>query len=235
MKRAMSLFAAVGVAFAGAASANDLVIGNFGAGIGTGTIFGVSTTSNFKAFGFTMGSESYTLDRVLLSMYDVTPTIEPFVSIWSGEFQPVAEIVLLDNPAFTFDGEYEFTTSSNIVLEAGESYWIHVRPIALATGERFGWDGTSPSTMPSGPAASAIGFNFNGNSSSFFNRLEVRGSPGGPVCVPDLNGDGVVDADDFFLFLQLFAAGDTRADMNGDGIIDADDFFMFLNLFAAGC
>ncbi|TVS08085.1 MAG: hypothetical protein EA423_02395, partial [Phycisphaerales bacterium] len=26
-------------------------------------------------------------------------------------------------------------------------------------------------------------------------------APGGPVCIPDLNGDGVVDADDFFLFL----------------------------------
>ncbi|MCC5787921.1 MAG: dockerin type I repeat-containing protein [Phycisphaerales bacterium] len=60
-------------------------------------------------------------------------------------------------------------------------------------------------------------------------------APGGPVCIPDLNGDGVVDADDFFLFLQLFAAGDLRADMNNDGVIDADDFFLFLNLFAQGC
>ncbi len=59
--------------------------------------------------------------------------------------------------------------------------------------------------------------------------------PGGPVCIPDLNGDGVVDADDFFLFLQLFAAGDPRADFNNDGVIDADDFFLFLNLFAQGC
>ncbi|MCC5786010.1 MAG: dockerin type I repeat-containing protein [Phycisphaerales bacterium] len=58
---------------------------------------------------------------------------------------------------------------------------------------------------------------------------------GGPTCPPDLNGDGVVDADDFFLFLQLFAAGDLRADFNNDGVIDADDFFEFLNAFAAGC
>ncbi len=56
-----------------------------------------------------------------------------------------------------------------------------------------------------------------------------------PTCRPDLNGDGVVDADDFFLFLQLFAAGDARADFNNDGVIDADDFFAFLNAFAAGC
>ncbi|TVS04352.1 MAG: hypothetical protein EA423_07750, partial [Phycisphaerales bacterium] len=58
---------------------------------------------------------------------------------------------------------------------------------------------------------------------------------GGPGCRPDLNGDGVVDADDFFLFLTLFAAGDLRADFNNDGVIDADDFFIFLNEFAQGC
>ncbi|MCC5787729.1 MAG: hypothetical protein JJU33_13635 [Phycisphaerales bacterium] len=57
----------------------------------------------------------------------------------------------------------------------------------------------------------------------------------GPACPPDLNGDGVVDADDFFLFLQLFADGDMRADFNNDGVIDADDFFDFLTAFAAGC
>ncbi|TVS03952.1 MAG: hypothetical protein EA423_07895 [Phycisphaerales bacterium] len=55
------------------------------------------------------------------------------------------------------------------------------------------------------------------------------------ACIADLNGDGVVDADDFFLFLQLFAAGDMRADINSDGVIDADDFFAYLTLFAQGC
>ncbi|MCC5787198.1 MAG: hypothetical protein JJU33_10915 [Phycisphaerales bacterium] len=56
-----------------------------------------------------------------------------------------------------------------------------------------------------------------------------------PACPADLNADGVVDADDFFLFLSLFASGDPRADINADGVIDADDFFAYLALFAAGC
>ncbi len=56
-----------------------------------------------------------------------------------------------------------------------------------------------------------------------------------PTCRPDLNSDGVVDADDFFLFLSLFADGDPIADFNNDGVIDADDFFEFLAAFAAGC
>ncbi|TVS08168.1 MAG: hypothetical protein EA423_02150, partial [Phycisphaerales bacterium] len=39
------------------------------------------------------------------------------------------------------------------------------------------------------------------------------------TCRADINADGVVDADDFFEFLSLFAAGDPVADMNGDGVI----------------
>ncbi len=57
----------------------------------------------------------------------------------------------------------------------------------------------------------------------------------GQPCIADLNNDGVVDADDFFLYLNLFADGDPITDMNGDGVIDADDFFLYLNLFAHGC
>ncbi|MCC5787625.1 MAG: trypsin-like peptidase domain-containing protein, partial [Phycisphaerales bacterium] len=65
----------------------------------------------------------------------------------------------------------------------------------------------------------------------------IHYEPGGtiPTCPPDMNGDGVVDADDFFLFLSFFASGDPRADFNNDGVIDADDFFAFLSAFAAGC
>ncbi len=235
MKRAMSILAAVGAVFAGTASASDLVIGNLDAGIGTGTAFASGSFTEFKAFGFIMGSESYNLDRVILSLNFSDPVIDPIVSIWSGTGFPQTELIVLDNPAFFQMGPNDFEPPAAFELEAGQAYWVHVRPVAVGAGTSFGWDGTNPSTMPSGPAASAIGFNFNGNPSSFFNRLEVRGSAGGPVCVPDLNGDGVVDADDFFLFLQLFAAGDMRADFNNDGVIDADDFFMFLNLFAAGC
>ncbi len=54
-------------------------------------------------------------------------------------------------------------------------------------------------------------------------------------CPADLNTDGVVDADDFFEFLALFAAGDADADFNRDGVIDADDFFAYLAAFGDGC
>ncbi len=54
-------------------------------------------------------------------------------------------------------------------------------------------------------------------------------------CAADLTGDGELDADDFFLYLDLFASGDSRADFEGDGDIDAEDFFLFLDAFAGGC
>jgi len=70
---------------------------------------------------------------------------------------------------------------------------------------------------------------------------------GADPCPADLTGgpdggpDGVLDANDFFFYLGLFADGDPAADLTGapdggpDGIIDANDFFQYLSLFAAGC
>lgn len=55
------------------------------------------------------------------------------------------------------------------------------------------------------------------------------------ACRADLDGDGDADANDFFLFLDLFAAGDPRADLTGDGRVDVNDFFVYLDLFAIGC
>jgi len=55
------------------------------------------------------------------------------------------------------------------------------------------------------------------------------------ACPIDLDGNGFVNADDFFLFLSLFSDGDPAVDFDGNGMINADDFFEFLALFAAGC
>ena len=54
-------------------------------------------------------------------------------------------------------------------------------------------------------------------------------------CPADIDGDGDLDAKDFFAYLDLFANGDDGADIDGDGDIDAEDFFGYLDLFAQGC
>ncbi|MCW5754914.1 MAG: hypothetical protein KIT24_09440 [Phycisphaeraceae bacterium] len=81
-----------------------------------------------------------------------------------------------------------------------------------------------------------------------------------PSCLADLSGstnpddpdygipDGIVDASDFFYYLDQFVAGNVAvADLTGasdpndpdygipDGIVDASDFFYYLDIFVAGC
>ena len=54
-------------------------------------------------------------------------------------------------------------------------------------------------------------------------------------CPADLNADGVVNSQDFVLFLNWFVAGDQQADFDRDGTINSQDFIAFLNAFVAGC
>ena len=55
-------------------------------------------------------------------------------------------------------------------------------------------------------------------------------------CPADLDSDGDADADDFFAYLDAFAADDLSVcDIDGDGDCDADDFFGYLDLFSQGC
>ncbi len=74
----------------------------------------------------------------------------------------------------------------------------------------------------------------------FFGEMYIVG--GGEVfriekrcCPADIDCNGVLDADDFFAYLDLFAAGDPDADLTGNGVVDSVDFFAYLDLFAAGC
>jgi len=56
--------------------------------------------------------------------------------------------------------------------------------------------------------------------------LEVQVYRGG-----DVDGDGVVDFNDFLAYLNLYNAGTLAADLTGDCAIDFNDFLDFLNRF----
>jgi hypothetical protein len=156
----------------------DIIISNFSAAIGVGTVFGVNTTSQFKAFGFTMGNVAYILDDVILSMTFPNANPVPVVSIWSGASTPQTQLLVLDNPAvMSGPGLYTFTAGTPLQLDPNTTYWLQLASNPV-NGPGFGWDGTSPSTVPSG-IATAVGYNFNGNVSTTRNRLEINGTPAG--------------------------------------------------------
>ncbi|MCC5786240.1 MAG: hypothetical protein JJU33_06025, partial [Phycisphaerales bacterium] len=130
-----------------------------------------------------------------------------------------------DNPLFTdsANGNYRLGEDSPSV-DAGDSS-LAVGDFDLEGNDRIINAVNYPATGPSTPAV---------DHGAYEAPADLPGGTG-PTCPPDLTGYGVVDADDFFLFLQLFADGDPRADYNTHGVIDADDFFAFLAAFAAGC
>jgi hypothetical protein len=54
-------------------------------------------------------------------------------------------------------------------------------------------------------------------------------------CRLDVNGDGLVNVQDYLRFLELYAAGDPTADFNWDCGVNVQDFLSFLALYSAGC
>ncbi len=55
-------------------------------------------------------------------------------------------------------------------------------------------------------------------------------------CPADIDGDGDLDAHDFFVFLDAFAGVELEVcDVDADGDCDAEDFFGYLDLFSRGC
>lgn len=111
--------------------------------------------------------------------------------------------------------------------------------------------------MPGREALFVIG-NFNSAGPVPANGAARWGCERPPVCLADLTTiaihgpgfgqpNGIVNNEDFFYFLMLFASGDPRADLSGsaafgsqcfgnpDGAITNEDFFYFLTLFTLGC
>jgi len=181
-----SLLLALG---ASSAARGEIIISNFSAGVGVGTAFGGGASTQYKAYGFTMGATSFQLDDVSLSFNFPNASPVPVVSIWDGATLPTNQLIVLDNPAIlTGPADYVFTSGTPFTLNANTTYWVHVVS-SPTNGVAFTWDGTTPSTDPTGANASGIGYIFNGNTSTLRNRLEVNGTSGSgslgtPYCTP---------------------------------------------------
>lgn len=193
MKLSTSLPALLLAAITAGTTHADVIVSNFTSSAGTGTAFGNGSTTQYKAFGFTMGAADYTLSEVLLSLDSTAPMPTPVVEIWSDAGgTPGASLFTLDNPIAPIAGpsDYSFTAGTPFALAAGTSYWLYVQPDPV-NADAFSWDGTNPALLPNGPGATAINYEFNGGVSSFLNRLEIRGdSIGTNFCMANLNSTG---------------------------------------------
>jgi hypothetical protein len=240
--------AVMGALVLAAPSKSDIISGNFsGAVSSTGTIFGINTTSIFKAVGWTMGGEDYLLESAVLTMEFLGGTA--VVSIWSGTASgPTQQIAVLNSPPQVGSGDFTFTPGAPLIMEAGQTYWLYLASAPNPTAQ-FRWNGTSPSTVPTGIATS-VGFNFNGTASATRNRFEVRGSPAAPVCYANCDGSTtapILNVEDFTCFINEFAAASqlpheqqlthyANCDESTTApVLNVEDFTCFINKFAQGC
>ena len=105
------------------------------------------------------------------------------------------------------------------MLSSGQTYWVHVRS-EPQLGPAFNWNSTSNVNTPVGGGATFLTYNFNGNPSTFFNRFQVDGTVSGGGCAPDLTTGAIAGQPGYGV---------------PNGILNNDDFFYYLAIFAAGC
>jgi MYXO-CTERM domain-containing protein len=163
--------AAAAVALAGAAASAEVIISNIDDPDTSSTLFGAGSTTVFKAAGFQMPSgDDYFLDGATLRLDIADTTSNPRVSIWTGNTNgPTSELAVLDDPVIN-PGLSNLTFTGDFTLEAEAIYWLYVE--AEGTGN-FNWISTD--VQPTG-LADSLGYNFNGNTSSFLNKYEITGT-----------------------------------------------------------
>jgi hypothetical protein len=99
-----------------------------------------------------------------------------------------------------------------------------------ATGGSGDWFGSSVAISGDTAIIGADGDDDNGTASGAAYAFDL-----GCGCPQDLNGDGVVNTQDFLAFLTAWANADPLADWNGDGAVNTIDFLAYLTDWAAGC
>lgn len=232
-------FVVLACALSAAPALGDILISNFSAAaLPSGTFFGTGSGTISKAVGFTIGPQAYTLGPVSLTM-NFGGGGAAVVSIWQGAPAPSLRLVTLNSPPQTGSGNFTFSSPAPLTLQPGTTYWVFVESVGSPAGS-FMWEGTTPSTAPSG-AATYVGFLFNGAPSATLNRIEVQGTPVGATCYANCDGSTGqprLTANDFACFLAKYAAGDTYANCDGSTgqpTLTANDFACFLSKYAAGC
>jgi hypothetical protein len=158
----------------------DVIISNLATSVGAGAAFGATSSPPFRAFGFTLGATSYSLDEIVLGFNFPAGMQDPLVTLWSDAGgSPGALLHSLTTQPAVFSGNVDvvFTASGSFTLAANTTYWLQLEPGPLNVGG-FRWTGSNPITTPTGVATAVGYFQPTASTSSAQERLEVRGTPG---------------------------------------------------------
>lgn len=168
---------------AGSSARADLILGNL-----TGNdlnAFPLYSTSR-KAVSFTMGSQSYLLDDVVLRLDYGTGT--PIVELRNdvgGSSPGDTVLTTFNTPGINGGGiqDYTFTPTSSFTLAANTKYWMYVYGSGADFSQSSFWYRSSANSAPAGPGATFDiysdtnngGSSWNTNSTTY-NKFEVHGS-----------------------------------------------------------
>jgi hypothetical protein len=167
----------------------------------------------------------------------VTPPFAGYVSGHSTYSRGAADIMteLTGTPYFPGGmGEFEAPMNEFLVFEDGPSMditlqWATYQDASDQCSLSRIWGGIHPPAddLPGRHMGQEIGPEAFTEARRYFNGMKS--------CPADFQGDGRVNFFDISKFLNLYASGDQIADMTGDGALDIDDIFGFIDAMNAGC
>ena len=113
-------------------------------------------------------------------------------------------------------------------------------PIALTIADSGTYNWNVPDIGTTEAAIRITAYDTPGNTGSFTSDLfTIDGLVPPPPCPGDINGDLVVDLDDFIILAGNFGSGPGMTpqdgDLNGDGFVDLDDFIILAGNFGSNC
>jgi Subtilase family len=126
---------------------------------------------------------------------------------------------LADRMVVSFDNVPQFSNNDNNTFQVE----LHFDGTIVISWESFG------------TSDAIVGISEGNGQDPDFIESDLSSYPAPNSCVPDLNGDGVLNFFDISTFINAFAANDPIADLNGDGSFDFFDVSLFINAFGAGC
>jgi len=118
--------------------------------------------------------------------------------------------------AATIDGAFTATFENGYVPTQGTFH-----DVVTGAGGRSGEFSTV--TLPDAPQGDKILLVYDGT------RVRMLSTD-----IADLDLNGIVNTQDFLIYLNWFASGNDLADFNGDGVVNTLDLLVYLNLWADG-